>query len=190
MSLALAVWLFSTVASAQTPAATDYLHVPGPIQFNKTSWHLQWSSHPAANYYKQEYFTTGDNVEHFSKMLSIDYLRGQATVKDLAGHKVAELKKMKESNPMVQYQVFEKDGEVLLDFLVSANNADGKRIDILERNVYRYVAMKDPSGVVLFSLSERAYGKDVTAFLNRLKTGMEASRNAVAAFAIPAVHVK
>ncbi len=177
---------------AQPTKAHDYLNVPGPIDFNKASWHLSWSSHPSANYYKHEYLTAGDNVERFKKMLMLDFLTGQVAVTDLAAAKIAELKKMKETNPIVQYQVFQNNGEVLLDFLLSANSVDGKKVDIIERNIYRYKAVTDKSGqpgVLLFGLSERAYGDDVEKFLTSLKSNIQVLRNAVATFNIPAISI-
>jgi hypothetical protein len=186
----LSALLLGTAAQAQQKSAHDYLNVPGPINFNKTAWHLGWSSHPSANYYKQEYITAGGNVEKFRKMITIDYLIGPASTKDIVGAKIAELKKQKESNPIVQYQVFENKGEYMIDFLLSANSADGKKVEIVGRNVYRYLLQKDKSGqpaVVLFALSERAYGDDVQKFLSGLKTNLQAAQTAVATFSIPAV---
>ena len=40
-------------------AIKDYLHVPGPVVFDKSSYSLAWSSHPSAIYYKQEYVPAG-----------------------------------------------------------------------------------------------------------------------------------
>ena len=67
----------------------------------------------------------------------------------------------------------DKDGETMLDFLLTANSPDGKKIAIIERNVYRYKKIKDKSGhkgVLLFGVSTRAYNKDASNFLTDLET--------------------
>lgn len=46
----------------------------------------------------------------------IDYIAGNYAVKDIAGLKLNELKKLKETNPIVQFQMYENNGEIILDF--------------------------------------------------------------------------
>lgn len=117
-----------------------------------------------------------------AKPISFDNL------KEIAGAKVAELKQLKETNPMVNYHTFAKGDEIMLDYLLSQNTPDGKDISILERNVYRYKKFKDRNGKVallLFAVSERAYGNDVDKFLLGLKANRLALPIAVAAFKLP-----
>ena len=102
------------------------------------------------------------------------------------------LRRLKKSNPAVNYDVFEKNGEIVLDFLVSANTPDGKDMSIVERNVYRYKAVVDKNGqkgVLLFGVSERAYGNDIDKFLSNLKAHKLALMNLVGAFALPAITI-
>ena len=179
---------------AQTgKAVTEYLAVPGPIVLNKESFGLVWSSHPSATYYKQEYIGSKDKVEKFKKMVMIEVLTGDARAADLAKAKIAELKQLKESNPLVNYEMFQKNGEIIIDFLLSENSPDGKNINIVERNVYRYKEITDKNGkkgVMLFGVSERSYGNDVDAFLSSLKKNKSTLTNAVAAFVIPEITIK
>ena len=61
---------------------------------------------------------------------------------------------MKQINPVVNYETFEKDGEYMIDFLYE-NSDDGKSVSIAERNVYRYKTITDKSGqnaVLLFGI--------------------------------------
>ncbi|NIG55681.1 hypothetical protein [Chitinophaga sp. Cy-1792] len=182
---------FSMTMFAQKPgAATDYLHVPGPLKIGNNAYHLAWSSHPAANFYKQEYIAPGDKVERFKTLVSVDVLTGTATPRDLAAAKVEELKKLKASNPIVNYEIYENEGEILLDFLLSANTPDGKKVSIIERNVYRYTALKDntgTTGVLLLSVAERAYDDNIEAFLKNLKGNRNTLLNAVGNYPVPAV---
>lgn len=185
--------IFSVFSFAQAnKKVTDYLGIPGPVTLNKTNYALAWSSHPSATYYKHEYVPVGEKVEQFNKMVLVEVLAGDAKPAELAAGKINELKQMKESNPMVNYEVFQKDEEVIIDFLLSDNAASGK-INILERNVYRYKAITDKNGqkgVMLFGASERSYGNAADAFLISLKKNKPVLINAVAAFVLPQVTLK
>lgn len=126
-------------------------------------------------------------------MVLVEVLIGETKAADLAKAKVAELKQMKETNPMVNYEVFQKNGEIIVDFLLSERSADGKKINILERNVYRYKDITEKNGqkgVMLFGASERSYGNDVDAFLASLKKTKSVLTNAVASFVNPAITIK
>jgi hypothetical protein len=182
--------LLSSFAYAQKPV--DKLNVPGPITINKKSYVLTWTSHPAADFYKQEYIPAGDDVNKFRSMVLVDVIMGGSNLKGIVDAKMAELKKMRETNPLVNYEVFLKNGEYLLDFILSANSADGKTIDIVERNVYRYKLFTDKSGkkgVLLFGVSVRSYGNDIDNFLKALKANKPTLLDEVAQFNMPAVSV-
>ncbi len=186
--------LFTGHSFGQTgkPVA-EYLNVPGPVVINNGSYSLAWSAHPSPGYYKQEYIGAKDNLQRFRKMVMIEVLTGDARPADLAKAKMAELDQLKKSNPIVNYEVFQKNGEILLDFLLSENSADGKKISILERNVYRYRSFTDKAGkkgVMLFGVSERSYGKEADAFLSSLKKNKAVLLNAVAGFSIPEISLK
>jgi hypothetical protein len=185
----LAVFAMSFIAG---PTVTEYLSVPGPIVLNKNSFNLAWSSHPSANYYKQEYIPAKEHIEKFNKMVMVELLISDATPAGLAKAKTDELKQLKQTNPMINYETFQKNGEVLLDFLITANSPDGKKIDIIERNVYRYKSFSGngKKGVILFGASERAYGNNVDAFLVSLKKNKSLLLNAVAGFSVPQVSIK
>jgi len=170
----------------------NYLNISGPLSFLNTSYNLVWSSHPSATYYKQEYIPTGDNVEKFSKMILMEVLVGDSKPFDLASAKIAELKKLKETNPIINYEIFQKNGEYILDFLISDNKPNGD-INIIERNVYRYKSGKDKAGhtyVLLWGVSDRAYGVKTTGFLSNLKKNKSVLVNATAAYSIPLISLK
>jgi len=189
----LALFIVSTAVGQTNKKVTEYLNVPGPILLNKNSFNLTWTSHPSIAYYKQEYITAKDNVEKFTKMVVVELLIGNATAAELAKAKMDELKQLKVSNPIINYEIFQKNGEIILDFLISENSADGKKVNIIERNVYRYKAFSGKNGqkgVILFGASERAYGNNVDTFLSSLKKNKSILLNAVAAFSLPQISVK
>ena len=184
--------LFLTTFSFGQTKPTEYLGVLGPISFDKISYNLIWTSHAADNFYKQEYIAKGDTIVKFKKLILLDILTGKTRLKDVVATKVAELKKMKTSNPVVQYETFEKDGEVMLDFLVSENTPDGRLVSTVERNVYRYKSVVDKNGqkgVLLFGVSERAYGDDIDKFFLNLKAHRFDLINLVGAFDIPEITI-
>lgn len=190
----LSILLSLGLASLHAQKAVDYLGQAAPIVFDQKSYSLQWSSHPSSNYYKQEYLAAGDIQARYKKMILLEAVSGIADLKSAVMAKTEELRVMKQSNPMVNYQVFDNSskGEYMLDFLLSANNADGS-INILERNVYRYKVFTDSKGnkgILLFGVSERSYGKDADKFLQNLKSTKQQLLNLVAQFALPAIAIK
>jgi len=82
----------------------------------------------------------------------------------------------------------QKSGEVILDFLLSADEAKGETI--VEWNAYRYAPFRGKdgkSGVLLFGISRRAYGDDTTNFLRGLKSTRPQEIDALAKYALPPV---
>lgn len=175
-------------------AVIDYLSLPGPIAFDSKSYNLSWTSHPSGNYYKQEYIVKSDNPTKFNTMLMVELVTGDMQLKDVVAAKLEELRKMKDSNPMVNYESFEnpKTGEYMIDFLLSQNTPDGKDISIAERNVYRYMpfAGKDgKKGVIFFGVSTRSYGDKIQPFLVSLKSKKSELVNKVAQYKFPELKI-
>ena len=94
-------------------------------------------------------------------MIMIDFLEGDLTPKDAISNFVNNLENSKKQNPIINYQMYEREDEYMLDFIISKNSQDGKEVLILERNVYRYFRINTPKrkGVLLFGISDRAYTK-------------------------------
>ena len=139
----------------------DYLHLGDKYRFDNKDYKLVWSSHPASNFYKQEYILPNENVEKYTRMIMIDFLEGDLTPKDAISNFVNNLENSKKQNPIINYQMYEREDEYILDFITSKNSQDGKEVLILERNVYRYFRINTPKrkGVLLFGISDRAYTK-------------------------------
>ena len=57
------------------------------VSLSNTIYKLAWSSHPNDAYYKQEYLASGEKLENFKTMVTID-----AIIKDLPIEKVVRLK--------------------------------------------------------------------------------------------------
>jgi hypothetical protein len=103
---------------------------------------------------------------------------------------VNRLNKRKSTDPTVNFAAFKnpKNGEIILDFVLSAKDPKGE--DVVEWNAYRYAAWRDKggeSGVLLFGISRRAYGDDATDFLRGLKSVRPAEIKALASYPLPVV---
>lgn len=191
--LAILLIIFSATTYAQKNA-TDYLDIPGPVVFDNKTFYLNWSSHPAADFYKQEYLTKNDTAGKYKTMLMMDVIVGNSNIKDIVAEKIAALKKLQESNPQVNYQTFGNAtlGEYLLDFVLTASTPDGKQLSIAERNVYRYktfTSKNGKKGLLLFAVSTRAYGKAIPNFLAALKVNRQQLVNQVAKYTIPEITI-
>jgi hypothetical protein len=192
ISTLLFTFLISTTIFGQETKLTNYFGSENTITFDKIAYNLAWTSHPADNYFKHEYLQEGDTIEKFNKLIIVEALTGKLKLEDVVSAKVTELKKMKETNPVVNYEIFEKDGEVMIDFLVSVNTPDGKYLSVVERNVYRYKSIKEKNGqkcVLLFAVSERAYGADIDNFFPKLKEHRFDLINLVGQFELPEIKI-
>lgn len=170
----------------------NYLETEKTIKFDNQNYDLVWSSHPNEVYYKQEYLTKEQTVEKFKSMVTIDFLKGEFKVKDLVNQKIQELEKAKKSNPIVNFTVLEKDGETIIDFLMSVSSKDGKKLLIVERNIYRYTNIEtdNTKGLLLFSVSKRAYENEIGQFFENLKKDKNSLIIKVGNFKIPKVNPK
>ena len=141
----------------------DYLHLGDKYRFDNKDYKLVWSSHPMDNFYKLEYILPNENVEKYTRMIMIDFLERDLTPKDAISNHVNNLENSKKQNPIINYQMYEREGEeYMLDFITSKNSQDGKEVLILERNVYRYFRINTPKrkGLLIFGVSDRAYTKE------------------------------
>jgi hypothetical protein len=170
----------------------NYLETEKTIKFDNQNYDLVWSSHPNETYYKQEYLTKEQTLEKFKSMVTIDFLKGEFKVKDLVNQKIQELEKAKKSNPIVNFTVLEKDGETIIDFLMSVSSTDGKKLLIVERNIYRYtnIETNNTKGLLFFAVSKRAYENEIGEFFENLKKDKNSLIMKVGNFEIPKVNPK
>ncbi|MGV3601190.1 MAG: hypothetical protein ACO1N1_08290 [Dyadobacter fermentans] len=171
----------------------DYLGIPGPIVLQKKSYQLAWSSHPDASLYKQEYLVSGDALPNYQSMITIDFVIASASVDDAVGAKLRELEQLKKTLD-VRYEVIGNaaTGEKIIDCLLGQSAADDSK-SIYEHDVYRFksvTAKSGQKGILLYALSNRAYGKDIQPFLTRLKSERKALIADVAKAPLPDITIK
>jgi hypothetical protein len=173
----------------------DYLNVPGPLTFDNINYNLAWSSHPADNYYLQEYIPQEDNLDNFNKMVLINAIISDSIkLDDVVAAKISELTEMQKKNPVIQFKAYnnKKTGEHMIDFLLSENEPDGNHLKLVERNVYRYKEFTDKSGqkgILLFGTSTRSYEHDIYNFFADLKEHRADMIMKVGNFSIPEITI-
>ena len=168
----------------------DYLHLGSKYRFDNKDYELVWSSHPASNFYKQEYILPNENVEKYKRLILIDFIEGDLAPKDVLSSLANSLENSKKQNPVINYKVYEKNNEYMIDFIMSENSQDGKEVLILERNVYRYFRINTPKrkGVLLFGISDRAYTKkEMDNMFSVLKNNKFELVNKVAKIEVPKI---
>lgn len=168
----------------------DYLHLGSKYRFDNKDYELVWSSHPASNFYKQEYILPNENVEKYKRLILIDFIEGDLDPKDVLSSLANSLENSKKQNPVINYKVYEKNNEYMIDFIMSENSQDGKEVLILERNVYRYFRINTPKrkGVLLFGVSDRAYTKkEMDNMFSVLKNNKFELVNKVAKIEVPKI---
>ena len=128
------LFVLAAIIPALAQPVTDYLNIPGPIALGDTSYELAWSAQPAPDYTKQEYVPAGQSVDNFESMVIVEFLVGDATPASIAQSQIAMLEERKTSDPLVNMDLLVNDasGEIILDFVVSAADANG---DIWEAGV-------------------------------------------------------
>lgn len=168
----------------------DYLHLGSKYRFDNKDYELVWSSHPASNFYKQEYILPNENVEKYKRLILIDFIEGDLAPKDVLSSLANSLENSKKQNPVINYKVYEKNNEYMIDFIMSENSQDGKDVLILERNVYRYFRINTPKrkGILLFGVSDRAYTKkEMDNMFSVLKNNKLELVNKVAKIEVPKI---
>lgn len=174
-------------------SAINFLGIEGPISVRKNVYQLAWSAHPDASLYKQEYLAVGDHFPNFKSLVMVDFVLTASTVDQAVSTKIQQLETLKATNPSVNFNLLSNaaTGEKMIDCLIGRTAADDRN-SVVERTVYRFKSIKTKSGqsgVLLFAVSTRAYGKEVTPFIAKLKTDKPLLVNEVAKLSIPTIHI-
>lgn len=183
------ILFFQTNILCAQSKVTNYLNVSESLKIENIDYHLVWSSHPDAKYYKQEYLNKNETLDTYQTLVLIEFIKGDFQLDEVINQKVAELDFFKKTNPIVHYQVYENNGEYILDFLISQNSEDVEKILIAERNVYRYklISEGENKGVLLFAISERGYENNMDEFFNNLKNNSTKLVETVGNYTLPKI---
>jgi hypothetical protein len=170
------VWAISLclaiMPAGQATEVVDRLGIPGPVTYDGQRYDLSWSSQLSPGHIRQEYVPAGQKPENYTSMVLIDLVTTGKDANQLVASMIALLKQRKQTDPIVNFDVFQNDKktELMLDFVLSSR--DSNRL-VVEWNAYRYVPYRDADGktaVLMLAISERGYNDQVKDFLSGLKT--------------------
>ena len=157
-----------TVTYAKT---NNDLFAKNSLVFDGKTYTLKWSSHPKKHFFKQEYLPNNEKLDKYKTMIVIDFYEGDFQPQELVDTLIQNLTKRKKTDPVANFNIFTKDKEYIVDFLLSESSKN--YITLLERNVYRYKIINDTKsqrkGVLIFGVSERAYDSEVDVYFENLK---------------------
>lgn len=168
----------------------DYLGIK-EIRFYDRSYKLAWSSHPSLQYYKQEYLTDGEKIERFNNLILIDFFETDKPLEDAVDTQVNMLKIRKHSDAVCNYQIRKKNGEYILDFLISEGNE--YNLKLLEWNAYHYKGYVDKAGnkgILMFGYSHRAYNADAEQFISYFAEYRSKFMTTLSTYPVPEIQLK
>jgi hypothetical protein len=195
ISILTSIWLIiniNTLKLVQQGDVVDYYHIPSVLNFNDLNYTLSWSSHPSANYYKQEYLNKGEVLEHFDNLITIEFFITDIEVKNVVQSQISSLIERKKYDRICNYNVIKnrQTGEYILDFILSENESNHS--DIVEWNAYHYKPYTDKKGnkgVILFALSHRAYDNAINVFSKEIKGYRIIYINKLLSYKIPEIYI-
>jgi len=170
----------------------DFLNTGDLICYRNIDYKLAWSSHPAINYYIQEYIRPDDSLASFNSLLLIKFLAEDVPPIDVVEQKIDEIEARKATDKVAGYRLRRSPDkkEYLLDFILSSGSGD--KIGLIEFDSYRYVSYTDKSGrkgVLLYGRSLRAYNDDMADFIQELKRTRERILNEFNSSEIPVIQL-
>ncbi len=186
-SIVLIAFLVSLSANAQSDSTlqhtqneklsrvsvTNYMGTGDTIVFNASKFILAWSSNPVQGYYKHEYLLDSTTVDNYNEMFIVEALKGQISPTTAAQVKVDELKKLKKKNPIINWTLYENQGDVIIDFILSDQET------LYEWDLYRYTERKNANGqkylvLYAYSFKDALYtNEDLKLFFNRILENRE-----------------
>ena len=167
IGLSLMMILTCVMAFAQEEVV-DYLNVGKTLKFQGKKFELKWCQHQNEAVYLQEWLPEGETFDNYGQMLTVTLFFSEAGTVQYVENMAQILEKRKKTD-CAYYYVHEKDGEYVIDFLVS-DGADGK-LNCVEVDIHHYkpVTVNGKKAIQLNFYSRRAYGDDIIPFLESLK---------------------
>lgn len=170
-------------------SATNYLGTTDTLIFNESKYALVWSSNPAQGYYKHEYLLDKTTLENYNEMFLVEALKGKITPKMAAQMKIDELKELKKDNPVINWNLYENNNDIILDFVISDQETQ------YEWNLYHYTVQKNVSGqkyLVLYAYSYKDSlftNEDLKPFFNRILENRESLITKLGEFNLPELKI-
>lgn len=151
-------------------SAKDMIGVPGPLNFNKTSFELTLTEHPKSNVYIQMYFAKGENFDNYNQMLTLYLIDTTMVLEESMNRKLKELKDRKKSDLNCFYHITEdKDGKYfIIDYLTT--ETENRKLTSAEYNVFKYqtVQLANRTAILVYAYSWKSYDEESKQFINAI----------------------
>lgn len=168
-----------TVTSVSADDFKEYFSVGNPIGFCGEKYYFKWSTDVKNYYFVQEYLPEGQTFDDYTKLFTVSVMFTDLTAEDVCQSKIDWVLERKKTDMVCNYRVFENDGEYMLDFI--ASEGTDKELTQVERNIIRYspIKLNGQNAVLQCYYTSRAYGDDITPFIQAIAENSETLYNAL-----------
>lgn len=140
--------------------ATDFLSVPGPIEYDGSEYFLSWSKQVSKTLYRQQYLPRDESIENFTQLLDFSFFNKDIEMELAVRQKVEAIQQKAQTDKFAKVNITESpDGkEFIVDYYISESPEKGD--SFLEYNVYRFKSYANGTekSFLILSHAKRMYG--------------------------------
>lgn len=151
----------------------DLLGVKGPLQFNKTDFHLYLSGRPEKNMTLHVYLPKGEDLDNYNQKLSLTLLNTKKDVVGVIKDKIKALaaRQKTDFNCKFSSRDLVEGKETIIDYTQS--ESDGKKLSEAEINVSRVKWLSDHdngSYILVYTYSWRTYDAEAVDMIKNINS--------------------
>lgn len=151
----------------------DLIGVKGPLQFNKTEFHLSLSGQPEKNMTLHVYLPKGEDLDNYNQKLSLIVLNTKKDVDGVVKAKLNDLATRKKLDFNCNYstQDIVEGKDVLVEYIQTETN--NKKLSEAEFNISRVKWLTDHdngSYLLIYTYSWRTYDEEAVDMLKNIQT--------------------
>ena len=140
--------------------ATDFLSIPGPIEYDGTEFFLAWSKPVSKTLFRQQYLPSDERIEDFTQLLDFSFFNKEIEMELAVRQKVEDIQKVAKSDKFAKVNVAESpDGkEYIVDYYTSESPETGD--GFVEYNIDRFITVEkgNTKTFLILSYAKRMYG--------------------------------
>jgi len=170
---------------------TDYLSIPGPLDFNGTEYFLVWSKQVSPTLLVQQYLPKDEELENFSQLITISYFNKDINVEQAIRQKVEIVQELGEKDKLAKIDISENpDGtEYIVDYSLSGKNKSES--PYLEYSVDRFKKFQNgKKPMLIFSYKKRMYGDDLKGASKAISKQRNQLITSTIEYAVPIIQLK
>lgn len=151
----------------------DLLGVAGPLQFNKSDFHLHLSGKPEKNMTLHVYLPKGEDLDNYNQKLSLIVLNTKKDVDGVIKDKLKDLatRKKTDFNCTFSNQDLVEGKESIVEFIQTEVN--GKNLSEAEFNISRVKWLTDTDNgnyILIYTYSWRTYEAEAVDMVKNINT--------------------